>query len=638
MKDYQEAAYKQLTGKDFGLLVAPPGAGKTVLALKLIAEKKQPACIIGHHNQLLAQWMERIESFLGIPRKQIGLISAGKYKHGSHVTIATIQSLSKQIEKSGSEGMLNAFGLILIDECHHVAAHTYASVLSKLHTWYLYGLTATPFRKYSDSKAIFIQLGEVVAVIQPHEIPSASKATIIIRNTTLDVPFNPKIDAFETLSKILIHDTARNKLILKDVDAELARGNKVVIISERIEHLEALSQLMKRTTECIVLHGQDSETVRREKRQIISNGDYQVLLTTGQFFGEGTDIENTHCLLLVYPFSFKGKLIQYIGRVQRNEITPTIYDYRDIKIDYLNKLFLIRNTTYRKIEKKLELFDEPEPDVNSKSGDIIKIDRTIKFPIKDLAFLYGQVSFKYLVSELKLEIEFMIGNLEIRPEFDVLKPYFETVLRTKNIKAHITAEFLNGQLLACEANSDQIDKINQETIESVKFRFVLKNFLEAKPTATRPNLRTIETNNENSGGFINDTEQLLDNILSSRNYRHSRQLRYLASMHDHRKMKIRYVLSPFSFVFLLSGRSNFHIVLETLDTSEATYLWHVEKTSQSLKTCLKEIDQQLNTIRFKGRQTFLETQPANFSRIIHDYSNDLKGFITWKSQLEEQII
>ena len=70
------------------------------------------------------------------------------------------------------------------------------------------------------------------------------------------------------------------------------------------------------------------------KWQILQKDDFQILITTGQYFGEGSDLSNINSLFLVYPFSFKGKLIQYIGRVQRSEINPTIYDYRDIKIDY----------------------------------------------------------------------------------------------------------------------------------------------------------------------------------------------------------------------------------------------------------------------------------------------------------------
>jgi hypothetical protein len=145
-------------------------------------------------------------------------------------------------------------------------------------------------------------------------------------------------------------------------------------------------------------------------------------------------------LFLIYPFSFEGKLIQYIGRVKRSEITPTIYDYRDIKLDYLNKLFLKRNTYYRKIDKQATLFDEPIEEIVD-SQNIITVEMEITIPMEELEFHYGSVAFKYLIQETKTELELEIENLEIRPEFKVLKPYFSKVLKSKNVKVHIHVEF-----------------------------------------------------------------------------------------------------------------------------------------------------------------------------------------------------
>ena len=98
------------------------------------------------------------------------------------------------------------------------------------------------------------------------------------------------------------------------------------------------------------------------------------------------------------------------------------------------------------------------------------------------------------------------------------------------------------------------------------------------------------------------------------------------------------MLSPFSFVFLLERMEQFHIILETLDTEEATYLWHFDKNAHSLQPRLKEIDRQLDIIRNKGRQVFLASPPPNFSRILHDYTNEQKGFIIWKDMLEERLV
>ncbi|MBK9732622.1 MAG: DEAD/DEAH box helicase family protein [Chitinophagaceae bacterium] len=635
LREHQQVAIESISKKDLGVIVAPPSSGKTIVALKIISNKQQPALIIVHRKQLVEQWIERIETFLGIPKSEIGKIGQGKSNLGRKITIATIQSLSKEFEKSDNDNLKTAFGTVIVDECHHIPAETYRNTIAKLQTFYLYGLTATPFRKYNDGKLIFIHLGEVISEIKSSAISTAQQAKIIIRNTELDVPFNSKTDQFETLSKILVHDSARNRLILQDVVIELKEGKRVVIITERKEHIDSLHQYIKQLYETITLSGDDSESSRNAKWKILKDGNYQALITTGQFFGEGTDLQNANCLFLVYPFSFEGKLIQYIGRVQRSEVTPTIYDYRDIKIDYLNKLFLKRNTFYRKIDKQATLFDEPsEETVETKT---ITIERQIKVPIEQLEFHYGSISFKHPIPEIKTELEFEIENLEVRPEFEVLRPYFVKALKSKNVKIDIHAEFENDKLISQLATSNDVKKINREVIEGVKFTFVSKNII-GRPLLQNENLLDInQIQGEKSNSLYNSGEELLEDILKKGNYKHQKHLHFLSQRHDRSTLKIRFVLSPFSFFFLLTGKEKFHIVLETLDTEEATYLWHFPKDKPTLKIKLKEIDEQLSVIRNKGRQVFLKNQPENFSRVLHDYSDEKKGYIIWKDLLEEQI-
>ncbi len=636
LREYQQAVIESISKKDLGVIVAPPGSGKTIVALKIIADKQQPALIIVHRKQLVEQWIERIETFLGIPKTEIGKIGQGKSKIGNKITVATIQSLTKEFEKGDSKILQDNFRTIIVDECHHIPAETFRTTVAKLHTFYLYGLTATPFRKYNDGKLIFTHLGEVIAEIKPNEVSNSQQAKIIVRNTELDVPFNSKTDQFETLSKILIHDSARNKLILYDVSNELKQGKRVVIITERKEHIDSLCQFLKQSYETLTLSGDDSETSRNTKWKILKEGNYQVLITTGQFFGEGTDLQNANCLFLVYPFSFEGKLIQYIGRVQRSEVTPTIYDYRDIRIDYLNKLFLKRNTFYRKIDKQATLFDEPKEEI--KKSNITLIEKEIKIPITELEFHYGSVVFKYRIPELKTELEVEIENLEVRPEFEVLKPYFVKALKSKNVKIQIYAEFVGGKLVSQLATSNDIGKINREVIDGVKFSFVSKNII-GKHLQQSENLLDInQIQGEKSNSLYRSGEELLEDLLKKENYKHHKQLQFLALRHDRNTLKVRFVLSPFSFVFLVTGNEQFHIVLETLDTEEATYLWHFPKDKSTLKLKLKEIDDLLSIIRNKGRQAFLERQPENFNRIMHDYTDNKRGFVLWKDQLEEQIV
>lgn len=629
MRNHQLGVIETVSKKDYGVIVAPPGSGKTVIGLKIIANKRQPALIIVHRKQLLEQWTERIEAFLGIPKREIGVIGQGKLKIGKQITVATIQSLPKQIES-----VQNQFGTIIVDECHHVPAETFRNTIEKLHTYFLYGLTATPFRKYNDGRMIFSHLGEIIANIQTTEIENYKHAKIIIRKTELDVPYNSKTDNFESLSKILVHDTARNKLILEDVKTELNQGRKAVIITERKEHIDTLYLFLKQSYEVIALSGEDSETSKKTKWKTLQEGNFQVLITTGQYFGEGTDLQNISCLFLVYPFSFEGKLIQYIGRVRRSEINPTIYDYRDYKIDYLNRLFLKRNTYYRNIDKQATLFDEPNEEIPSLNS-VLTIDKKIKVPIEGLEFHYGSVAFKHPVVEMNTELLFQIENIEIRPEFDVLKPYFIKTLKSKTISVELFAEFENGKLASQLALSTDIDHINKEVVEGVKLQFLNKGLLKQ----FNPKKKNILTSDElqEQDKIYSNAEELLNEIIKNKLYKHSQQIQYLADRHESSIMKIRFVLNPFSFVFLLAGEQNYFVVLETLDTEEATYIWHTQKNKASLIEEVKQIENQLNIIREKGRQAFLENSPKNFTKIIHDYSDNKKGFIIWKSAIEELV-
>ncbi len=628
--EHQQTAMSTISKKDFGVITAPPGSGKTIIGLKIIADKQQPALIIVHRKQLLNQWTERIQSFLKIPKNEIGRIGQGKVKIGKRVTVAMIQSLSKKLD---APEIPKAFKTIIIDECHHIPAQSYATTISKLFPYYQYGLTATPFRKNSDGKLIFAHLGELIADIKPQDIVTFKKARVIIRNTNLDVPFNSKTDTFEILSKVLVHDSTRNKIIIEDIATEVNTGRRVVVITERIEHIAILNQFLKQKSEVIALSGNDSEAERDLKWKALKDGNYQILITTGQFFGEGSDLQNATCLFLVYPFSFKGKLIQYIGRVQRSEITPLIYDYRDHKIEYLDRLFLKRNTHYRNFDKQATLFDDAPSAIPEIQGSF-SLNKEIKVLIEQLDFRFGSVAFTYNSTKPN-ELEFEIENEYIRPEFEVLKPYFIKILGSKSVQINISAEFENDILVAQMATSKDLDRIDREILESIRFRFVEKRFF-----AKKSNPGEEESDAEDQGQIQKlypSEHELLEEILSKRNVKHFRQLRYLADNHVRSIVKLRFVLSPFSFVFLLPGKHQYHVILETLDTEEATYIWHFDKNVSSLKKNLDLVDSALNTIKNQGRLVFLESQPINFSRIIHDYSDNKKGYIQWRDLLEEKL-
>ena len=197
----------------------------------------------------------------------------------------------------------------------------------------------------------------------------------------------------------------------------------------------------------------------------------------------------------------------------------------------------------------------------------------------------------------------------------------------------IFAEFEKGELVSQVALSTEIELINKEIIEGVKFQFLVKELIK-RSTLTKQNILTSDELQKH-GKIFSNPEDLLNQILAKKQYKHSQHIHYLADRHESQLMKIRFVLNPFSLVFLLAGERSYFVILETLDTEEATYMWHSPKNKVSLIEEVKQIDNQLNIIREKGRQYFLENSPDNFTRILHDYSANKKGFILWKSAIEE---
>ena len=346
---HQQEVLERSETKDFGVIVSPPGSGKTIIGLELIAQKKQPTLILVHRKQLFDQWVDRIQNFLSIPKKQIGQIGNQKNKIGKEITVAMIQSLTR----NDLTELKNKFGMVIVDECHHIPAKSFREVITQLNCYYIYGLTATPKRKNNDEKLIYVYIGNIIYEMTQKELldQQNSKAEINIKETELFVPFDYKADNYETISRVLIYDTNRNNLILKDIAENIDRFKSILILTERKSHVDILNLYLKENYETIAISGDDSERSRKSKLEQIQQGHFQIIISTGQYFGEGIDISALECLFIVYPFAFEGKLVQYIGRVQRSGKPPVIFDYRDSKIDYFDKMFKQRNRYYNKLRK-----------------------------------------------------------------------------------------------------------------------------------------------------------------------------------------------------------------------------------------------------------------------------------------------
>lgn len=359
----QQLVIESTLKKDQGVIVAPAGSGKTIIGLQLVACRSLPALILVHRKQLLDQWVERIQSFLGIAQTHIGQYYGVKKSIGKQVTVAMMQSLSRTKDW---KDIRDTFGTVIVDECHHIPAKTFREVMDQLNPRFVYGLTATPKRKHNDQDLIFTYLGNIISEMPEQEQAtlaptgtsenreSHTAPTIIIRTTELAMPFKFTTDNFQLLAKIITFDTYRNQLITKDITEQVANQRKVLVLSERRDHLEVLNLYLKGMCETIVVSGEDSASSRASKLAQIHAGHYQVILSTGQFFGEGLDIPTIDCLVLAFPFAFEGKLTQYIGRLRGNVENKVIIDYHDEQITFLDKQFKQRQRIYNRLQGKVK--------------------------------------------------------------------------------------------------------------------------------------------------------------------------------------------------------------------------------------------------------------------------------------------
>jgi len=317
----QKIAIKKLTDHETGVLSAPPGSGKTVMACAIIAKRKMPTLILVHRQELLEQWKEQLSRFLGISIKEIGIFSGTKKKPTGKVDIATILSL-KRIEDL--EEFFAPYGQIIIDECHHIPAVTFESILKRSSARFVLGLTATPYRKDGHQKILFMQCGPVRHEIKISGDPHIAKR-VIVRETSLklagDLGDRPPI---HLVWDQLTADHDRLKLIAKDVVDSVSAMRFPLVISDRKEHLELLQkEIMALSSSLRVLRLEGTmgkkarKAIMEEAKKAADENSPICLLATASLIGEGVDIPRLDTLVLAMPISFKGRMVQYAGRLHR---------------------------------------------------------------------------------------------------------------------------------------------------------------------------------------------------------------------------------------------------------------------------------------------------------------------------------
>ena len=351
----QKTAADALMAYETGVLAATTAFGKTVIAIKLIAERDRNTLILVHRQQLLDQWLARLRTFLDIEADRIGVVRGGKKKPTGVIDVAIIQSLVRKGEVSD---LIADYGHLIVDECHHLSAVSFEAIARAAKAKYVLGLSATVTRKDGHHPIIFMQCGpirhRVDARKQAASMPFSHR---VIRQKTAFRAARQEIGAptsIQDLYRLLACDESRNGMIFDDVLAALEARRSPIVITERKDHLQAIAERLSRFAKnVIVLKGGMKAKERKqatEALKAVPDDEERVIVATGRYLGEGFDDARLDTLFLTMPISWRGTLAQYAGRLQRLHAAKrevVIYDYVDEQEPVLAKMAAKREAGYK---------------------------------------------------------------------------------------------------------------------------------------------------------------------------------------------------------------------------------------------------------------------------------------------------
>lgn len=361
LRKNQQAAVHAMSKHDTGILHAPTAFGKTITAIGMITKRKTNTLILVHSRQLLDQWKERLKSFL--PDTDIGIISGGKKKPTGIIDIATYQSLINKKDNTVSE-IVQDYGHVIVDECHHVSAPRFEMVLNEVRAKYVLGLTATPERQDGHQKIIFMATGPI-----RHKVKSTTEERLeqqVAVHQLYDTPPKQLINSEERPKisdayKWIMENDERTQRIIKDVLACLQRSKHPIVLTERREHAETINaMLLDRKINSVVLKGAMRSSERKTAKEQLPTA--QVVVATGKYVGEGFDLPRLDTLFLAMPIAWKGSLAQYAGRIHRESDGKdhvTIYDYVDCSLPMLQRMFNKREKSYKAMGYQISFNGDP---------------------------------------------------------------------------------------------------------------------------------------------------------------------------------------------------------------------------------------------------------------------------------------
>jgi len=345
---------------DTGVLCAPTAFGKTVVAAAMIARRRVDTLILVQRTDLLKQWQERLQSFLSLEKGMLGTIAGGKAKVSGKIDIALMQSLS---QKNQVKPLVEDYGHVIVDECHHIGARSFEAILKQVKAKYVLGLTATPIRRDGQDPIIFMQCGPLrhaatKPVGAPHDLAVVPRELA----EPIDLPEDAGI---QQVFRYLANDQGRTEAIAAAVREAVEQGRKVLLLTERTDHLDTIrGALDGKVPSLFVLHGRMSRKQRAGTIAALDALEHEaarVILATGKLVGEGFDHPPLDTLVLAMPVSWKGTLQQYAGRLHREHATKRdvrIIDFVDAGNPALVRMWKKRQRGYRAMGYRVTV--EPE--------------------------------------------------------------------------------------------------------------------------------------------------------------------------------------------------------------------------------------------------------------------------------------
>lgn len=331
----QSEAVREVMEHDEGVLMAPPGAGKTVMACAIIAQRGTSTLVLVHRKTLLEQWRERIKTFLGLEDSSISVLGQSGADPSASVTLGMLQTLTRG---EFPEALLAPYSHIVIDECHHVPAASIEAVIKKTPARFILGLTATPVRKDGLQKLLFLQCGPIRHNIEIDGDPSVLRKLIVRDLLLRRDPAESRLP-IHLLWEAIVNSDERNKTIVADIVSAALEKRFSGVLSDRKEHLQHLEAMLKTSMpgDKGIIFRIDGSMNKKQRGALFSELQRRasarepfILLATSSLLGEGFDLPELDTLFLAMPISFRGRIIQYAGRLHRRckgKSEVRVYDY-----------------------------------------------------------------------------------------------------------------------------------------------------------------------------------------------------------------------------------------------------------------------------------------------------------------------